>query len=51
VPSPIFSQFRHSFAGMGCKYEEKCQTDRVDFKRIWQFDSVFDLALTQLIIK
>jgi len=29
------------FAGMGCKDEEKCQTDRAEFKRIWQFDRVF----------
>jgi hypothetical protein len=40
-----------TFAGMGCKYEEKCQTDRVEFKRIWQFDRVFDMDLNHLIIK
>jgi hypothetical protein len=39
-----------SFAGMGCKYAEKCQTDRVDFKRIWQFDRVFDRNVNHLII-
>jgi len=38
------------FAGMGCKDEEKCQTDWVDFKRIWQFDRVFDMDLNHLII-
>jgi len=36
----IFRQIRYSFAGMGCKYAEKCQTDRVEFKRNWQFDRV-----------
>jgi hypothetical protein len=40
-----------TFAGMGCKYEEKCQTDREEFKRNWQFDRVFDMDLNHLIIK
>jgi len=39
------------FAGMGCKYEEKCQTDRAEFKRNWQFDRVFDMDLNHLINK
>jgi len=36
-----FRQFRYSFARKGSKDEEKCQTDRIEFKRYWQFDRVF----------
>jgi len=36
-----FRQFRYRFAGKGSKDGEKCQTDRVEFKRNWQFDRVF----------
>src|SRR6185369_2784517 len=50
VPLWIFRQFMQIFAGTGCKYQEKCQTDRVDFKRNWQFDRVFDMDLNHLMI-